>query len=85
MVAIFNLEALIKFVEDFQKLVSNRVKGNEKLVTLKGIKRSIRNFDVAFQNATSQKMLQKGKLITSAELGIDLLLFTWFIVVDRFI
>ena len=63
-----NLEALIKFVEDFQEMVSNQIEGNENLVLLKGVKHSIRKFDVAFQNATSQKILQKGKLGSNVEL-----------------
>ena len=68
MVAMCNLEALIEFVEDFQELVSNQIEGNEKRVSLKGIKHSIRKFDFAFQNVTSQKILQKGKLGSNAEL-----------------
>ena len=57
-----NLDGLIKFVEDFQELVSNQIKGKEELVLLKGVKRSIQKFDFPFQNANSQMILQKGKL-----------------------
>ena len=85
MVAMCNLEALIKFVEDFQELVSNRFEGNEKCVSSKDVKHTIRKFDVAFQNATNQKIPQEGKLSSNAELGFDLVPFKWSIVINRWI